>query len=58
MLEDIVRSMTDSEEYDGNSVVTVGHFLQHLHRPLQHTVPATAHNLAIADLLLSANTAK
>ncbi|XP_069997084.1 rho family-interacting cell polarization regulator 2 isoform X2 [Penaeus vannamei] len=58
VLEDIVRSMTDSEEYDGNSVVTVGHFLQHLHRPLQHTVPATAHNLAIADLLLSANTAK
>ncbi|KAK7086443.1 Family with sequence similarity 65 member [Halocaridina rubra] len=58
VLEEMVRTMMDSEEYDGNTMVTVGHFLHHLHRPLQNTVPATAQSLTIADLLLSANPAK
>ncbi|XP_066971369.1 rho family-interacting cell polarization regulator 2-like isoform X7 [Macrobrachium rosenbergii] len=58
VLEEIVRTMTDSEEYDGNAMVTVGHFLHHLHRPLQHTVPSTAQSLIVADDLLSANPAK
>lgn len=58
VLEEIVRTMTDNEEYDGKAMVTVGHFLHHLHRPLQHTVPSTAQSLTIADLLLSANPTK
>ena len=58
VLEELIRTMTDSEDYDGNTMVTVGHFLHHLHRPLQHTVPSTAQSLTVADLLLSGNPAK
>ncbi|XP_071514839.1 rho family-interacting cell polarization regulator 2-like isoform X4 [Panulirus ornatus] len=58
VLEEIVRTMTDSDDYDATVMVTVGHFLHHLHRPLQHTVPAIAHNLITADLLLSGSPAK
>ncbi|KAG7172292.1 Rho family-interacting cell polarization regulator 2-like, partial [Homarus americanus] len=58
VLEEIVRMMTDSEDYDGAMMVTVGHFLHHLHRPLQHTVPTLAQSLTTADLLLSGSPAK
>nr|XP_053628184.1 rho family-interacting cell polarization regulator 1-like isoform X3 [Cherax quadricarinatus] len=58
VLEEIVRTMTDSEDYDGTLMVTVGHFLHHLHRPLQQTIPLIAHSLTTAELLLSGNPAK
>lgn len=58
MLEEIVCTMTDMEEFDSKAMVTVGHFLHHLHRPLEQTVPIIAHNLTTADLLLSGNPKK
>ncbi|XP_050722847.1 rho family-interacting cell polarization regulator 2-like isoform X5 [Eriocheir sinensis] len=58
VLEEIVCSMTDTEEFDGKAMVTVGHFLHHLHRPLEQTVPIIAHNLTTGDLLLSGNPKK
>ncbi|XP_069173632.1 rho family-interacting cell polarization regulator 2 isoform X4 [Procambarus clarkii] len=58
VLEEIVRTMTDSEDYDGTLMVTVGHFLHHLHKPLQQIIPTIAHSLTTAELLLSGNPAK
>lgn len=58
VLEELVCVMTESEEYIEGVTVTLGHFLHHLHRPLEQTVRTMAHNIVTADLLLSQNPKK
>lgn len=53
VLEELVRQMSDSDEYNSSAMVTVGHFLHHLREPLQNTIPATATAISIAKLLQS-----
>ncbi|KAK3874651.1 hypothetical protein Pcinc_020431 [Petrolisthes cinctipes] len=58
VLEELVCVMTESEEFREGVTVTLGHFLHHLHRPLEQTVRSMAHNIITADLLLSQNPKK
>ncbi|XP_045113382.1 rho family-interacting cell polarization regulator 2-like isoform X3 [Portunus trituberculatus] len=58
VLEEMVCVMTDAEEFEGKALVTVGHFLHHLHRPLEQTVPLIGQSLTTAELLLSGNLKK
>ncbi|RXG73480.1 Protein FAM65B [Armadillidium vulgare] len=51
MLEELVRQMTDSEIYSDCLTVTAGHFLAHLVKPLQETVPHISASLNCSSLL-------
>ncbi|KAB7506933.1 Protein FAM65A [Armadillidium nasatum] len=51
VLEELVRQMTDSEIYSDCLTVTAGHFLAHLVKPLQETVPHISASLNCSSLL-------
>ena len=55
VLQELVRQMTDSDIYSDCLTVTAGHFLSHLMRPLQETIPETAHSLMCVQKLAQAD---
>ncbi|XP_076050290.1 rho family-interacting cell polarization regulator 2-like isoform X2 [Oratosquilla oratoria] len=55
VLKELVRQMTMRGEYASEEMVTVAHFVQHLHHPLHNVISKIQTDIELGHLLLASN---